>query len=553
MKSKIYALVLAGLCTVIGAASCQKDFLDRKPLDTYADQDVWSDIRLVETFVNSKYRVLPHCINGDATASVTGYSAASDEGYSRHNYEGVFTINQGQQSPDNLSLENWSVDYNYIRSCNLFLSKIDNVQGDADMKTRLTAEIKFIRAWCYFDLISRYGGVPIITKIYSLSDASFVVKRNTYDECVDFVNKDLDAAIAVLPTSYDGANKGRVTKGGALALKSRLLLYAASKLNNPGGEAGRWQQAADAAKALIDLADQGTYSLDQRTDYSKIFLDKSSPEVIMSFGMDGTFYDPTLGDYGSSLDLYIWPNGFHGWSVYTPSQNLVDAFEMNNGKMITEPGSGYDATAPYVGRDPRFYADILYNGATFKGRKLEYFKGGMDSPQSSVESWNASLTGYSWRKYADESYVMGSHGSNQNWIIFRLAEIYLNYAEAKYQLGDEATARKYLNLVRSRASVGLPAVTATGTDLMDRIAHERAVEFCFEGMRFMDVRRWKIAGQTDNKPLMGVQLTKNPDASFSYTYFSLQKRKFDESKNYLLPISRDEINKNNLLVQNPGY
>ncbi|HVI46363.1 MAG TPA: RagB/SusD family nutrient uptake outer membrane protein [Chitinophaga sp.] len=551
MKRKIYTLVLAGF--MISAASCQKDFLDKKPLDTYSDDDVWNDISLVETFVNSKYQILPHCIDPTSVASATGYSAVADEGYSKFNYESESIINLGLLSPDNLSLDNWSPDYSYIRSCNQFLSKIDGVKGDAARKARMTGEIKFIRAWSYFDLISRYGGVPIITKIYGLTDTDFLVKRNTYDECVAFILKDLDDAIAALPVKHDGNNIGRVTKGAAMALKSRLLLYAASKLNNPNNETARWQQAADAAKAVIDLAAQGAYTLDQRADYSKIFLDKNSPEVIMSYGMDGAFYNAVLGDYGSKLDQYIWPNGSHGWSVYEPSQNLVDAFEMSNGKMITEAGSGYNPASPYQGRDPRFYANILYNGAMFKGRKLEYFYGGMDSPQSPVENWNASLTGYNWRKYTDESLDLNAHGSNQAWIIFRLAEIYLNYAEAAYHLGDEGTARTWLNLVRARASVNLPAVTEGGTALMDKIAHERMIEFCFEGMRFADVRRWKIAGQTDNKPLMAVKSVKNADGTFSYTYYILQQRKFEESKHYLMPIPRYEMNKNKLLMQNPGY
>lgn len=543
MKNKIYTIVLA-FAFLTGLTACEKDFLDRKPLDTYSELDVWTDINLVETYVNSKYRAFPHVYNWDV-ASGSGLSAAADEGYSKFNYESVYRWNDGTITPDNLSMDKWSVNYGYIRDCNTFFEKIGGVSGDENLKKRLTGEMKMIRAWCYFDLISRYGGVPIITKAYSLADTAYMVKRNSYTECVNFIITELDEAVNLLPENYNDAELGRVTKGAALALKSRTLLYAASSLNNPTNDKAKWQAASDAAKAVIDLAAQGVYRLYQGNDYRQIFLQKFNPEIIFSYGMNGTNWE-------SALDTFIFPNGYHGWSVYAPSQNLVDAFQMANGRSITEPASGYNPAKPYENRDPRFYATILYNGAEFKGRKAEYFEGGMDSPQSPVEDWNASLTGYNWRKYADETNDLNTTGSSQNWIIFRLAESYLNYAEAQFELGNESTALQYLNLIRSRNSVQMPAVTATGTALREAIQLEREIEFCFEGHRFFDVRRWKIAMQTENKPLRAVNIVKNTDGSFSYTYYTLQPRKFLEA-NYLFPIPQYERERNNLLDQNPLY
>lgn len=528
----------------VGLSACEKDFLDRKPLDTYSELDVWTDLNLVETYVNSKYRVLPHVYNWDV-ASGTGLSAASDEGYSRFNYENVFQWNQGTMSPDNLSMDSWTTDYSYIRDCNTFFQKIDGVSGDENMKKRLKGEMKFLRAWCYFDLTARYGGVPIITKPYSLQDPSFEVARNSYDECVNFITSELNEAATLLPESYNGSNLGRITKGAVLALKSRVLLYAASALHNSSKEKNKWQAAADAAKAVIDLANLGSYSLYQGADYKQIFLQKFNSEVILSYGINGTYWE-------SLLDIFIGPNGYHGWSVYAPSQNLVDDFQMANGKSITDPTSGYNPAKPYENRDPRFYATVLYNGALFKGREAEYFKGGLDSPQSPVENWNATLTGYNWRKYADESNDLNTNGSSQNWIIFRLSEIYLNYAEAQFELGNESEARTYLNLIRSRNSVHMPAITSSGDGLKDAIRSEREIELCFEGHRFFDVRRWKIAEQTENKPLRAVNITKNTDGSFSYEYYTLQERKFNEA-NYLFPIPQYEKEKNSLLAQNPLY
>lgn len=462
MKNKIRLLLYIGFYAFlfVNMSSCKKGFLNRNSLNAYSEQDVWSNLNLVETYVNSKYRALPHFYYWETIIpSASGLSAASDEGFCQWDYENVWLFNLGQVTPDNLSMDAWSGYYGFIRDCNNFFQHIDAVNGDSTLKKRLNGEMKFIRAWCYFDLISRYGGVPLITKVYTLSDSSYMAPRNTYDECMNFVVKELDDAIDLLPISYSGGDVGRITKGAALSLKSRALLYAASPLNNSSNDQNKWKAAADAAKALIDLADQGVYSLYQGADYKQIFLEKFNPEIILSYNINATsnsFYN----DYESMLNVMIGPNGYHGWSSYTPSQSLIDQFEMKNGKMISESGSGYDPANPYLNRDPRFYADILYNGTQFRGRAYESFVGGFDSPQSSIENWNASLTGYNWRKYSNDAEPIDEAiGTDQNWVIFRLAEIYLNYAEAEYELGNEANAGKYLNLVRARASVNMPSVS----------------------------------------------------------------------------------------------
>ena len=550
MKINITKLLYVAFTSflLICISSCKKDFLDRKPLNAYSESDVWSNLDLVQTFVNSKYRALPSIERSRVIPSALGFSAASSEGYSQWNYQSVWKWNLGEITPDNLSLDAWAPYYDFIRSCNIFFQRIDAVSGDSAIKNRLTGEMRFIRGWCYFDLISRYGGVPLITKVYTLSDTSYMVPRNTYDECIDFIVNDLDTAIELLPLNYSGNDIGRITKGAAMALKSRALLYAASPLNNPSNVQNKWIDAANAAKAVIDL---GLYSLYQG-DYQQIFLEKFNPEIILSYNVNATKND-FFGRFEHRLNVYIGPNGYHGWSAYAPSQYLVDDFEMKNGKMIDDAGSGYDPAHPYQNRDPRFYADILFNGSEFRGRPYESFEGGFDSPQSSIENWNASKLGYNWRKYADESQPIDENlGSDQSWIIFRLAEIYLNYAEAEYEIGNESIARDYLNMIRSRASVNMPAISASGTDLLKAIQHEREIELCFEGHRFYDVRRWKIAMQTENQPLRGVHIVKAPNGTLSYSYFIVQNRKFYE-QDYLFPIPTYEMNKNTELTQNPGY
>lgn len=550
MKKNVKFLAYIGLLTfmLVNVTSCQKDFLSKKPLNAYSEADVWTNLNLVQTFVNSKYRSLPKSYgSARVVPSASALSASSDEGFCQWNYESVWFFNLGTISPDNVGMDAWKGYYTYIRDCNTFFAHIATVPGDAAMKTRLTGEMRFIRAWCYFDLISRFGGVPLITKVYGLTDADYLVKRNTYDECMAFITKELDQAATELPTTYSGGDIGRITKGAALSLKSRSLLYAASAFNNPTNDQTKWAAAEAAAKAVVDL---GVYSLYQG-DYKQIFLAKFNSEVILSFDINAT-KNPS-GNFESKLNVMIGPNGYHGYSAYTPGQFMVDSFPMSNGKMIGDAGSGYDANNPYLNRDPRFYADILYNGTPFRGRAYETFVGGLDSPQSSVEQWNASLTGYNWRKYADESEPVDENlGSDQNWIIFRYAEILLNYAESAYQVGDENTARKYLNMIRSRPSVLMPPVTATGNDLFKAIQSERQIELCFEGHRYFDVRRWKIAMQTDNQPLMGVKIDKDGSGNLAYSYFVLQVRKFAE-QNYLNPIPKYETDKNKNLVQNPKY
>jgi hypothetical protein len=380
--------------------------------------------------------------------------------------------------------------------------------------------------------------------VYGLSDTTFKIARNSFDECVTFILKDIDAAVALLPVSYadDPSNIGRATSVAAMALKSRLLLYAASLLHNPTSDVSKWQAASKASKDAIDFAESNGYTLYQGADYKKIFLEKNNSEILMSYNFSKV--------PGGGIDIVCQPNSYGGWSVYTPSQAMVDAFEMNNGKPITDGTSGYDATNPYINRDPRFYADIIFNGATFKGTTVEIFGGGKDSPQG-PQGWNATETGYNWRKYMSETIDMNKEGSNQNMIIFRLAELYLNYAESEQALGHDLVARTYVNTIRSRASVNMPAITEAGTALRDRIRQERRIEMCFEGHRIYDVRRWKIAAVTEAQPLMGVTVTKT-GSTFQYTPKLVRNRVFKDEY-YLWPISRNEMNKNTLLTNNPGY
>jgi hypothetical protein len=528
--------------------SCNKNVLDKKPLDRFSDAAVWQDGNLIELFVNNTYRITPN--DNLPRSQVLGRT--SDELYGRGGATNF--INEGQITPAQLGyLDFWTsgANTNYwavITKCNIFFQNIDAAKVEESFKTRMTGEMRFLRAFSYFRLTSLYGGVPLITEPFNLTD-NFNVPRNTYDECMRFVITELDAAASQLPLTYPSSDLGRITKGAALAAKSRALLYMASPLNNPTNTKEKWQAAADAAKAVIDLNEYSLYP-----DYGDLFLRANSynSEVIWSRP-----YNQLLSNEGIILELSMYPNGYSGFGQVNPYQGMVDAFETINGKLPVDDPE-FDPQNPYVNRDPRFYETILYDGAPFKGRDVETFvPGGKDSREGPISAWNATETGYYVRKFLDESITNPSatNQGNAPYIYFRYAEILLNYAEAEYFLGNESVSREYVNMVRSRPGVNMPSVTQSGSDLLKRIQRERQIELCFEGHRYFDVRRWKTAPLELNKLPKRIDIVKDPNTNKkTYTINTMANFKFVfTDKNYLVPIPQKEIDKNPLLTQNPGY
>ncbi|HXB08547.1 MAG TPA: RagB/SusD family nutrient uptake outer membrane protein, partial [Puia sp.] len=419
---------------------------------------------------------------------------------------------------------------------------------DTALKNRFIGEVRVLRAYSYFRLISLYGGVPLVTKQFSLSD-SFSIPRNTYADCLNFITSELDKAAAALPVSYSAQDQGRITKGAALAVKSRALLYAASPLNNPTNDLTKWQSASDAAKAVIDLNQYALYS-----DYKTLFSNKAmyNSEIIWTRPYNNVV-DPEV--IPLILEQVLFPNGYYGFGQVDPLQNLIDQYETVNG-MLPKDDPSYDPQNPYVNRDPRFYASILYDGAPFKGRAVETFvPGGKDSPEGALTPQNASVTGYYVRKYVDESITNPSAANcgNTPWTFFRYAEILLNFAEARYFLGDEAACRSYINQVRSRTGVNMPPVTESGPALLTRLQHEREIELAFEEHRYFDVRRWQIAPQVLNAAAQKMVITKNLTTGIkSYAPQAFQTRVFLD-KNYLVPIPQSELDKDAALTQNVGF
>ena len=581
----------AAALMLLGLTGCN-GILDVSPKDQLSDVDaVFADPGLAEGFLNDIYGGLGHGLY----EIMLGY--LTDETHFIHGYgtdkivQSLITASdRGAIDDGRFSHFNWGSNYYRIRQANIFLSHIDATTFDADWKQRMKGEAYFLRAYFYHNLMRMYGGVPLITKVYDLNE-DYKVARNSFKETVDFIVANADSAAQLLPLSYSGDNLGRATKGAALALKARVLLYAASDLYNvnPSGKAENgyttpqdrtalWRAAKNAAKAVMDL---GIYRLfrpspasaqEATQNYGDLFLQKASEEVILS-----RFF-LTSRDDGYNPGLHNGPNGYHNWAGNTPIQSLIDDYRMADGSKFdwTNPAQ---AAAPYANRDPRFYASILYDGARWRERPadvkdrdpygmVQTFRAltlpdnsvvaGLDTRDSPIEDWNGSYSGYYIRKFIDPSVAHSTTvKENVPWIFFRYAEILLNYAEASIELGEVGDALTGLNQIRRRA--GMPDLAA-GPGLRDEYRNERRIEMAFEEQRFFDVRRWMIAPQALSTNAGGINIflegasrtDRTTWKNYRYETRKIQDRAWN-NKMYFMPIHRDELNRNSLLTQNPGY
>lgn len=587
MKTSKYILVLV-VSVSLFSGSCKKEFLNTQPLDQFSEDAVWTDPVLAQSFINGIYKrfwpSLIHWYMWDASFvdESTGWYCFNEFQNSLITADGI-PCWEGQTWPDY---------YLTIRACNVFMDNYQRLETDQATIDLLKGQVHFIRAFTYQTLVDMYGGVPIITKAYLLTD-SFQVPRNTYAESVDFIVSDCDSAAALLPEVQAGDNNGMPTKGAALALKSRALLHAASDLHsnpslfsgfsNPellgytsGDRTARWQAARDAAKAVIDL---NLYQLfkanpapgdDITQNFVDRYLSKSNEEDIWV----RYFVSKSYENYANRAS---GPNGFYGFAHNTPTGDLVDSYEMIDGTKFDWDNPAH-ALEPYKNRDPRLSADIHYEGAKWRKRSSDVLSldpngviqigdkevwrngqkemvWGLDGKGSPIKGYIGTHTGYYLRKFMDPSYDADVAAQESPWRYFRYAEILLNMAEACIELNQEAEAKTYLNMIRKRA--GMPDITETGPALKERYRQERRIELAFEEHRFYDVRRWMIAPDV-YQPISGVSIIYklNPDHTTStvptITSSIVQNRSWQD-KAYFFPILRDELNKNASLIQNPGY
>jgi hypothetical protein len=563
-------------------SSCQNDFLDLQPLDSISEASVWEDLNLIELYVNDRYNELPHGFT--KWAGGLRMTGITDESYHMHEARFLDKYTQGGLTSGSLNMYYfngfWLDAYTAIRNQNIFLENIDSYVPGAGEEIRikqLTAEIRFLRAFFYTELISRYGGIPLITESFDVN-SDFSVPRTSFDECVDFIVSELDEAIKDLPNRDEafGESFGRLTKGSAMGLKIRALMFNASPLYNADRDINRWQLVADACDELFEL---NQYTLS--TDYQGLFLDPMDSEVIFFkqfINQYGFELIDEMSDYyyhyrgGHRIDEWRFPSGDGGWVSENPRQEFIDQYETVDGLIPVLGYSGspdnlepilnpdaklYNPNKPYENRDPRLNYSVYYDGSVFKGRNLEFWYGGKDSRDPDVDYWwNGSRLGYGIRKSLDENWELNSGlASEQPWIYMRLSEFYLTYAEAQYHLGNHSLAVEYVNRIRQRPGVNMPPVDGSG-DLLEKIKHERKIELAFEGNRWYDARRWLDAEVDFAKDIVALEVirdSKTGTKSYRYYYFEggEGKRSFPKH-NYLWPIPIEEILKSNL-EQNPGY
>lgn len=566
--------ILIKVCIIVlyswTLSGCTDNLLDLSPTTSISDADVWEDIGLVQKYVTNTYNGInwPTAVSGTNPVFT---DALTDNSVCRYDY-GTWPYAEGHATSTDAGIFNdiWGQMYGNIQKVNVFLSKIEAVDAEEEVKQSLIGQERFIRAWNYAQLVELYGGVPLITEPSDLSADFSKVKRNSYQECIEFIVSELDKVIsnAQIPEVATGGDLGRVDKAAARAKKSEVLLYAASKLHDPGSEPGgplfdydvasKWQDAADAAKAVIDMPQFSLVQVSNAKDYQDLFLHTNS-EIIFQRVTNSQF------SHLGSLDQKFSPNGLKtpaSISTYNPTQNIVDEFQMKDGKSIEESAM-YDPSPAtiYKNRELRFYADIVYNGAEYRGETMQfYLPDGNQSQYGPGGAGQYSLTGYTVRKYMDESYDWTSpEKAVTPRIYFRLAEIYLNYAEAEYHLGHEDVAREYVNKIRNR--VHLPDISSSGQQLLKDIMHERTIELFFEDRYFYDARRWMTA-EASFKDALGISWKyvdadgklispSQPGARLTYSIVTAQERSFP-ARQYYAPIPLAEI-QNSSIEQNPGY
>jgi starch-binding outer membrane protein, SusD/RagB family len=542
-------------------AACNSEILDKDPLDQASDAAVWQDPVLTESFVNGIYFGLAHDMNDIMLSNHTDESV--------YTHIGAADVPQGNITPTNLYSTTWGSAWwtgppgrwnyhwgniwNIIRYTNLFFANFNpDLFDDQRLAQELTGEVHFLRAMKYHDLVKLWGGVPIITEPFEL-DSDMQIPRATFAEVVEFVISECDEAIARL--DWQSRDLGRATKGAALALKNKMLTYAASDLyHNPdpewiGGygnpelvswtgassQQQLWERARDAALEIINNGPYGLYNVhdDPTQNFQDIWLQGGGNEAIMSryFREEliiGWAPNWRAGFHWVTFGLWHGPNGYLTWGGATPSQNLVDDFQTIDGETFdwNNPAHALD---PYNNRDPRFRATIMHDGYQWKERpdgprntdpvgiiettlqircvgspQCPAPRGGLDSRNSAFEDWNGTRTGYLLNKFIDPNVVHHNRNQEVPWHYFRYAEVLLNYAEAQIELGAEAEALQAINQIRRRA--GMPDINATGAALVESYRNERRVELAFEMHRYFDTRRWMIASEVEDQDALGIYL-----------------------------------------------
>lgn len=598
MKRNLKIIILTAVATMLCGCS---DFLDTR-MDVFRTMDrLETDYSSLASFATAYYTPMR---SGFDVIDGNFFASASDEAEQTASSSEVSAFNRGLISPDRNPIAYlYNNYYEGIRSARFFLdyakdgeqflalgrdtSTVYNPDGSIystdkpraymrdciDLAWR-RAEAHVAEAYYYGELIKMYGGVPLLDG----SDDAYAPQAS-YDEVVEHIVRLIDEykdslaldwrAVAIETPENRLAdvrnwnisdNAGRFDKTAALAIKARVLLYAASPRNNPEGDAQKWERAAEAANEVIQtrkaIFERGlgfgdaaysihpNYHMSSNRDYGTYFLKNNATSDYESIFL-------IRSSASSDLEVANYPIGTRGGqSGGCPTQNLVDAYEY----------IGPRTTNPYQNRDPRFEATIVYNGSVWNGNEIDESPSGAYNQRVS----GASKTGYYLKKFLDPNLNLVEGGSQVHvWPVFRYAEVLLNYAEAMNEAyGPDSdprsygmTAREALTEVRNSASTALaPVTTADKKEFRDAVKAERRVELAFEDHRYWDLLRWNDAASVLNKSIRGVVVRKNNLGGYQYSYTTVASRTFDAEKNYYLPFTRKEIsNSHGTLSQNPNY
>lgn len=535
------------------------DFMNCDESSDYQQEDIFTSYNRTKKMVTHIYSFLPH---GFCNIDGAMQETATDDAIHVYGTSNIQRFVDGTWSANRTVDEVWSKYYEGIRAANLYLTESEGQtfeewkysdQYDKWMQNfeNYQYEVRFLRAFFYFELAKRYRNVPLVTKVLTVAEAN-LVEQSSFDDITDFVVNECSEISKKLPVDYSGfadKEEGRITCGAALALKARVLLYKASPLYSAHDET-KWKNAAIAAYEIIGQASALKYKLG---DYAALFSATNSAEA------ENILVRP-IGETGS-FEEANFPMGVKGGKTSTcPTENLVSAYEMKDGSVFDWNNEEMRKN-PYANRDPRLALTIAYNGMSWPESPLEIWEGGANA----LPINNATLTGYYLKKYVnkDISFESGAPVSktHHSWVLFRYGEVLLNYAEAMVNAFGDPThkegdlmpmsALEAVNLIRTRSSVNMPVFPSTISpdEFLKRLKNERRVELAFEGHRFWDVRRWKELDAT--KDIYGVSVKKQ-GTDITYTKQQVTTRVVTDNM-YFYPISNEEIFRNENLKQNTGW
>lgn len=527
MKKILYLTTLAFLVSIF--SGCKENLLETVPTDRISTDIYWKTEKDATYAANSVYRYL----NG---VTIVDYDGLTDILHSNIPFYDNGTIERGDFNSNTPKIyDQWVLLYKGIRAANNFLENADLVTStNSTLINNLKSEVRVIRAYLYVNLLMLWGDVPLVTKTINTISEGQGVTRNSTAEIWAFINTELDASAAVLPLTQ--TEKGRITKGAALALKARALLYQS-----------KWAEAAAAAKSVMDL---NKYSLYPK--YEDLFstVAENNAEVILDKQFIKDIYSNNAFQY---LGPYSQKNAN---CTFVPTKKMVDSYTMANGKSITDPNSGFDKENPYENRDPRLKFSVFVKGSKLPDGKIYDPTPGSKTLDEVGSTYLATVLGFNMKKYVNADDLANISNCGINIILIRYAEILLTYAEGKIE-SDQIDQSVYdaINSIRQgRSDVKLPLIDSglSKSELRAVVRSERKVELAFEGLRLFDLRRWKTA-ETEIPGFVEGMTYKNTSGTLVTIKLDGFLKVFDPAKHYLWPIPKKEIDLNSNLKQNSGW